>query len=83
MTLVSLPSVRIEAHCHRRYREMQDLDLRIYLKRNSPPPQKPQRRSSRAAHTIDIVIKYDTPVPASTVKLWLLELDSPITLWEG
>jgi hypothetical protein len=27
--------------------------------------------------------KYDPPVLASAVKLWLLELDPPIALWEG
>ncbi|KAL0953557.1 hypothetical protein HGRIS_004778 [Hohenbuehelia grisea] len=27
--------------------------------------------------------KYDAPVIASAVKLWLLELDPPIALWEG
>jgi len=27
--------------------------------------------------------KYDAPVQASAVKLWLLELDAPIALWEG
>ena len=31
----------------------------------------------------NIVTKYDAPVLASAVKLWLLELDPPIALWEG
>ncbi|KAI0058993.1 hypothetical protein BV25DRAFT_1890544 [Artomyces pyxidatus] len=31
----------------------------------------------------DLVKKYDTPVIASTVKLWMLELDPPLALWEG
>ncbi|KAI0305821.1 hypothetical protein B0F90DRAFT_1693763 [Multifurca ochricompacta] len=31
----------------------------------------------------DIMTKYDPPVLASAVKLWLLELDPPIALWEG
>jgi len=31
----------------------------------------------------DIMTNYDPPVLASAVKLWLLELDPPIALWEG
>ena len=27
--------------------------------------------------------RYDAPVLASTVKLWLLELDPPLALWDG
>lgn len=27
--------------------------------------------------------KYDPPVIASLVKLWLLELNPPVTLWDG
>ncbi|TFY76207.1 hypothetical protein EWM64_g7805, partial [Hericium alpestre] len=32
---------------------------------------------------IEITQKYDAPVLASTVKLWALELDPPLALWEG
>jgi len=31
----------------------------------------------------ELLAKYDAPVIAGTVKLWLLELDPPLTLWEG
>ena len=31
----------------------------------------------------DAIVKYDAPVIASTVKLWLLELDPPLGTWEG
>ena len=31
----------------------------------------------------DILKQYDAPVIASTIKLWLLELDPPLALWEG
>ena len=31
----------------------------------------------------DITTKYDPPILASAVKLWLLELDPPLALWEG
>ncbi|KAI0027804.1 hypothetical protein K488DRAFT_80972 [Vararia minispora EC-137] len=31
----------------------------------------------------DMLAKYDAPVLASTIKLWLLELDPPLALWEG
>jgi hypothetical protein len=31
----------------------------------------------------DLVSKYDAPVLASTLKLWALELDPPLGLWEG
>jgi len=31
----------------------------------------------------EIFVKYDAPVLASTVKLWLLELDPPLALYEG
>ncbi|KIY65071.1 hypothetical protein CYLTODRAFT_379951 [Cylindrobasidium torrendii FP15055 ss-10] len=31
----------------------------------------------------ELVAKYDAPVIASTIKLWLLELDPPIALYEG
>jgi hypothetical protein len=32
---------------------------------------------------VELLAKYDAPVIAGTVKLWLLELDPPLTLWEG
>ncbi|KAH9040382.1 hypothetical protein EDB85DRAFT_1925857 [Lactarius pseudohatsudake] len=46
------------------------------------------RESLNAVHPeqpipADIMTNYDTPVLASAVKLWLLELDPPISLWEG
>jgi hypothetical protein len=31
----------------------------------------------------DIFEKYDTPILAGTLKLWFLELDPPLALWEG
>ena len=31
----------------------------------------------------ELLAKYDAPVIASTIKLWLLELDPPVTLYEG
>jgi hypothetical protein len=31
----------------------------------------------------DVLAKYDAPVLASAIKLWLLELDPPLALWEG
>ncbi|KIJ55243.1 hypothetical protein M422DRAFT_23852 [Sphaerobolus stellatus SS14] len=31
----------------------------------------------------DLLAKYDAPVLASTLKLWILELDPPLGLWEG
>lgn len=31
----------------------------------------------------DVLSKYDAPVVASTVKLWMLELDPPICMYEG
>ncbi|KII87448.1 hypothetical protein PLICRDRAFT_142731 [Plicaturopsis crispa FD-325 SS-3] len=31
----------------------------------------------------DILEKYDAPVIAAVLKLWLLELDPPLVLWEG
>jgi hypothetical protein len=31
----------------------------------------------------DVLLKYDTPVLASAVKLWALELNPPLALWEG
>ena len=31
----------------------------------------------------DLVAKYDAPVIASTIKLWVLELDPPLALYEG
>lgn len=31
----------------------------------------------------DLLLKYDAPVLASAVKLWALELDPPLALWEG
>ncbi|KAJ7077876.1 hypothetical protein B0H15DRAFT_557408 [Mycena belliarum] len=31
----------------------------------------------------DVFAPYDAPVIAGTIKLWLLELDPPLTLWEG
>ncbi|KAI0272568.1 hypothetical protein BC834DRAFT_857325 [Gloeopeniophorella convolvens] len=42
---------------------------------NAVPPEQPLPD--------DIVTKYDPPVVASAVKLWLLELDPPLALWEG
>lgn len=32
---------------------------------------------------LSILEKYDTPILAGTLKLWLLELDPPLALWEG
>ncbi|KAI0322821.1 hypothetical protein OF83DRAFT_1048625 [Amylostereum chailletii] len=31
----------------------------------------------------EMLTRYDAPVLASTVKLWMLELDPPLALWEG
>ncbi|KZV71565.1 hypothetical protein PENSPDRAFT_734057 [Peniophora sp. CONT] len=31
----------------------------------------------------DLLTKYDAPVLASTIKLWLLELDPPLAMWDG
>ena len=31
----------------------------------------------------ELLAKYDAPVIAGAVKLWVLELDPPLTLWEG
>ena len=31
----------------------------------------------------DLLAKYDAPIIASTLKLWLLELNPPLGLWEG
>lgn len=31
----------------------------------------------------DLLAKYDAPVIAGTVKLWILELDPPLATWEG
>lgn len=31
----------------------------------------------------DLLGKYDAAVIASTIKLWLLELDPPLALWDG
>ena len=31
----------------------------------------------------EMIAKYDAPVVASTLKLWILELDPPLGLWEG
>ena len=42
---------------------------------NAVPPERPI--------PADIMTNYDPPVLASAVKLWLLELDPPIALWEG
>ncbi|KAF8273068.1 hypothetical protein EI94DRAFT_1795447 [Lactarius quietus] len=42
---------------------------------NAVPPEQPI--------PVDIMTNYDPPVLASAVKLWLLELDPPIALWEG
>jgi hypothetical protein len=33
--------------------------------------------------SLEVLSKYDAPVIASTVKLWLLELNPPIGTWEG
>lgn len=32
---------------------------------------------------MDLIAKYDAPVIASAVKLWLLELNPPLALYEG
>ena len=32
---------------------------------------------------VDLLQKYDAPVIAGTIKLWLLELNPPLVLWEG
>jgi hypothetical protein len=32
---------------------------------------------------MDMLAKHDPPVIASTLKLWLLELDPPLGTWEG
>lgn len=32
---------------------------------------------------VDLLDKYDAPVIAGAIKLWILELDPPIALWEG
>ncbi|KAG5649730.1 hypothetical protein H0H81_002332 [Sphagnurus paluster] len=42
---------------------------------NAVPPEEPL--------TSDLVAKYDAPVVASALKLWILELDPPIALYEG
>lgn len=42
---------------------------------NAVPPEQ--------AIPLEIMDKYDAPVLASTVKLWMLELDPPLALWEG
>jgi hypothetical protein len=42
---------------------------------NAVPPERPI--------SADIMTNYDPPVLASAVKLWLLELNPPIALWEG
>ncbi|KAH9032337.1 hypothetical protein EDB84DRAFT_1562020 [Lactarius hengduanensis] len=47
------------------------------------PPRKSQCCSPEQPIPADIMTNYDTPVLASAVKLWLLELDPPISLWEG
>jgi hypothetical protein len=31
----------------------------------------------------DLLAQYDAPIIASTIKLWLLELNPPLALWEG
>lgn len=31
----------------------------------------------------ELLAQYDAPVIASAVKLWVLELDPPLALWEG
>jgi hypothetical protein len=31
----------------------------------------------------EIFAKYDAPILASTVKLWLLETNPPVGMWEG
>jgi len=31
----------------------------------------------------EVLARYDAPVLASTLKLWALELDPPLGLWEG
>ena len=42
---------------------------------NAIPPQKPI--------PLEVVTNFDVPVIASTVKLWALELDPPLALYEG
>lgn len=42
---------------------------------NAVPPEK--------SIPLEVVTKYDAPVIASTVKLWALELDPPLALYEG
>ena len=32
---------------------------------------------------VELLDKYDAPIIASTIKLWLLELNPPLALWEG
>lgn len=32
---------------------------------------------------VDLITKYDAPVIASAVKLWMLELNPPLALYEG
>ncbi|KAH9074720.1 hypothetical protein EDB83DRAFT_2352927 [Lactarius deliciosus] len=57
---------------------MKSLLLQVHHLReslNAVPPEQPI--------PADIMTNYDTPVLASAVKLWLLELDPPISLWEG
>jgi len=42
---------------------------------NAVPPEQ--------AIPLEVVTKFDAPVIASTVKLWALELDPPLALYEG
>ena len=42
---------------------------------NATPPEK--------AIPLEVVTRFDAPVLASTVKLWALELDPPLALYEG
>ncbi|KZT59900.1 hypothetical protein CALCODRAFT_466345 [Calocera cornea HHB12733] len=41
------------------------------------------RFSPDDAPPLDLLARYDAPVLASTVKLWLLELNPPLATWEG
>lgn len=42
---------------------------------NAVPPEQP--------FSLEMLVKYDAPVLAGGIKLWALELDPPLALWEG
>lgn len=42
---------------------------------NAVPPEQP--------FSLEMLAKYDAPVLAGGIKLWALELDPPLALWEG